>query len=312
MGRRACVVTIDPAKRLADALGLDELTNEPHQVDGDWRRAGRAVGPHARHQDHLRRRRGPQRRIAGAGGGHPRQPSLPQHLGRPRRHPGVHGDGEAVRAAPGRALRPGGRRHPAHPARPGFPRRPRPADPLPRQPRLPPAHDADPGQPAGARAWPPRLFLRTVSKVVGRSGRGRRRGVLRRLRRDGAGLPRPGRRVEELLVDGTTAFVVVASPRRDAVDEALFFADRLRLSLRRVEALVVNRVFPDFGPVPCSARPQAATETPSRGPRPPTWPTWTASPAENSNTSTPSPSACRARPSSRSRSSPTTCTTCRG
>ena len=26
-GRRACVVTIDPAKRLADALGLDALAN---------------------------------------------------------------------------------------------------------------------------------------------------------------------------------------------------------------------------------------------------------------------------------------------
>ena len=28
-GRRACVVTIDPANRLADALGLAELTNDP-------------------------------------------------------------------------------------------------------------------------------------------------------------------------------------------------------------------------------------------------------------------------------------------
>src|SRR5215207_6189152 len=33
-GRRACVVTIDPAKRLADALGLDALTNEPTRVAG--------------------------------------------------------------------------------------------------------------------------------------------------------------------------------------------------------------------------------------------------------------------------------------
>lgn len=35
-GRRAAVVTIDPAKRLADALGLDGLTNEPALVEGDW------------------------------------------------------------------------------------------------------------------------------------------------------------------------------------------------------------------------------------------------------------------------------------
>jgi len=32
-GRRVAVVTIDPARRLADALGLDELGNEPRQVD---------------------------------------------------------------------------------------------------------------------------------------------------------------------------------------------------------------------------------------------------------------------------------------
>jgi anion-transporting ArsA/GET3 family ATPase len=35
-GRRACVVTIDPAKRLADALGLASLTNEPSVVEGPW------------------------------------------------------------------------------------------------------------------------------------------------------------------------------------------------------------------------------------------------------------------------------------
>src|SRR5947199_5746103 len=35
-GRRAVVVTIDPAKRLADALGLDALSNTPTRIDGDW------------------------------------------------------------------------------------------------------------------------------------------------------------------------------------------------------------------------------------------------------------------------------------
>lgn len=35
-GRRTCVVTIDPAKRLADALGLASLTNTPAMVEGDW------------------------------------------------------------------------------------------------------------------------------------------------------------------------------------------------------------------------------------------------------------------------------------
>lgn len=35
-GRRACVVTIDPAKRLADALGIGELSNTPTTIDGPW------------------------------------------------------------------------------------------------------------------------------------------------------------------------------------------------------------------------------------------------------------------------------------
>jgi anion-transporting ArsA/GET3 family ATPase len=35
-GRSAVVVTIDPARRLADALGIGELTNEPTVIRGDW------------------------------------------------------------------------------------------------------------------------------------------------------------------------------------------------------------------------------------------------------------------------------------
>ncbi len=35
-GRKAVVVTIDPAKRLADALGLEGLSNTPSRIDGSW------------------------------------------------------------------------------------------------------------------------------------------------------------------------------------------------------------------------------------------------------------------------------------
>jgi anion-transporting ArsA/GET3 family ATPase len=35
-GLKVAVVTIDPAKRLADSLGLEELGNEPRRVDGDF------------------------------------------------------------------------------------------------------------------------------------------------------------------------------------------------------------------------------------------------------------------------------------
>jgi anion-transporting ArsA/GET3 family ATPase len=35
-GRRACVVTVDPARRLADALGVESLPNTPSEVRGPW------------------------------------------------------------------------------------------------------------------------------------------------------------------------------------------------------------------------------------------------------------------------------------
>src|SRR3954470_22258623 len=35
-GRRVVVVTIDPAKRLADTLGIAALSNEPSPIKGDW------------------------------------------------------------------------------------------------------------------------------------------------------------------------------------------------------------------------------------------------------------------------------------
>ncbi len=36
VGRRSCVVTVDPARRLADALGVRSLPNTPSEVVGDW------------------------------------------------------------------------------------------------------------------------------------------------------------------------------------------------------------------------------------------------------------------------------------
>ena len=53
--------------------------------------------------------------------------------------------------------------------------------------------------------------------------------------------------VRRLLADRTTAFVLVTSPRSDAVDEAGWFADKLNESGLAVEGLVVNRVHPAFG-----------------------------------------------------------------
>ena len=57
-GRKVAVLTIDPARRLADSLGLDELGNEPRRVDRTVRRSERdrrALGDDARREGDLRR-----------------------------------------------------------------------------------------------------------------------------------------------------------------------------------------------------------------------------------------------------------------
>ncbi len=53
-------------------------------------------------------------------------------------------------------------------------------------------------------------------------------------------------RVRELLVQPGTAFVLVASPRPDSIDEAIHFAGKLAESQRSAAALIVNRVQPRF------------------------------------------------------------------
>jgi len=53
--------------------------------------------------------------------------------------------------------------------------------------------------------------------------------------------------VRQLLADPSTAYVVVTSPRPDAVEEAAFFAAKLASTGVSTAALVVNRVHPRFG-----------------------------------------------------------------
>jgi anion-transporting ArsA/GET3 family ATPase len=59
--------------------------------------------------------------------------------------------------------------------------------------------------------------------------------------------------VTELFADEVTAFVLVTAPRSDSVAEARFFARRLAEDAIAVRALIVNRMHPPFGdadPVP--------------------------------------------------------------
>jgi anion-transporting ArsA/GET3 family ATPase len=90
-------------------------------------------------------------------------------------------------------------------------------------------------------------FLRTVSKVVGTEVIDDVVAFFRAFEGMEEGFRERASSVLALLADPTSSFVLVSSPRRDAVDEATFFVERLAESAITVEGLIVNRVHPTFG-----------------------------------------------------------------
>jgi len=249
LGRRACVVTIDPAKRLADALGLEELSNEAHQVQGDWGAGGELwalmLDTKTTFDDVVARNAGSEqqaqaildnrlyRNISSALGGTQEYMAMEKlyELHEAGRFDLVVVDTPPTRRAldfldaPGRLMRFLNNR-------------------IFRLLMMPTR--------ASLRALSvaTQMLLRTISRVVGGAMVADAVAFFAAFEGMEQGFRDRAAKVEDLLVDGGTAFVVVASPRRDAVEEALFFADRLGESSRRVEALVVNRMFPSFGSVP--------------------------------------------------------------
>jgi anion-transporting ArsA/GET3 family ATPase len=90
-------------------------------------------------------------------------------------------------------------------------------------------------------------FLRTVSRVVGSEVVDDIVSFFRAFEGMEAGFRERAGNVRALLAESGAAFVLVTSPRRDAIDEAAFFAQRLESEGRSVAALIVNRVHPAFG-----------------------------------------------------------------
>ncbi len=90
-------------------------------------------------------------------------------------------------------------------------------------------------------------FLRTVGKVLGTEVLDDIVAFFRAFEGMEQGFRERAAHVDELLAESSTAFVLVTSPRRDAVDEAEFFAAQLRDAKVSIAALIVNRVDPDFG-----------------------------------------------------------------
>ncbi|MEX2660124.1 MAG: ArsA-related P-loop ATPase, partial [Acidimicrobiales bacterium] len=103
-------------------------------------------------------------------------------------------------------------------------------------------------------------FVRTVGRVVGGEVLDDALAFFTAFEGMEEGFRERATHVRALLGAPGTSFVLVASPRRDTVEEAAFFADKLATSDLTVAALVVNRMHPRFGEgVPGADRARAQT-----------------------------------------------------
>jgi anion-transporting ArsA/GET3 family ATPase len=90
-------------------------------------------------------------------------------------------------------------------------------------------------------------FIKTISRVVGSEVVNDIVAFFRAFEGMEEGFRERAHKVVELLGEPTTRFVLITSPRRDAVDEARFFAEKIGDHDLAVDALIVNRVHPRFG-----------------------------------------------------------------
>jgi anion-transporting ArsA/GET3 family ATPase len=243
LGRKACVVTIDPARRLADALGVEELANTAKQVPGDWPgelwalmldtkstfdelvRANAASPEQAESILENRLYRNLSQALSGTqeymateklyelheSGAYdvvvvdtPPTRNALDFIEAPRR---------LVRFLDNRIFR---------------------LLMMPTRAYL------------RAVSVATQAFLRTVSRVVGSEVVDDAVAFFQAFEGMEQGFRDRAARVEQLLAESGTCFVVVTSPRRDAVEEARFFVDKLGETGLDVAGLVVNRVHPRF------------------------------------------------------------------
>jgi anion-transporting ArsA/GET3 family ATPase len=243
LGRRTCVVTIDPARRLADALGLRSLTNTPRRVEGDWPgelwalmldTKGTFDDLVVRYAHDPQQARGIldnrlYRNLSDALSG------TQEYMAMEKLYE-LHEEGGfdliVVDTPPTRSA----------------------LDFLSAPRRLTRFLD---NRIFRMLVMPTRAylravsvatqaFLRTVAKVVGAEMVSDTVAFFQAFEGMEQGFRNRADRVLELLSEHSTAFLLVASPRRDAVDEALFFAERLARSHIAVQSLIVNRLHPRF------------------------------------------------------------------
>ncbi len=249
-GRRAAVVTIDPAKRLADALGIAELGNTPTEIPGPWPGTLSALMLDTKSTfDEVVRRYAPDERQAERIIGNRFYRNVSTTLSGTQDYMAVEklselhasGDWDLV------------------------------------------VVDTPPTRDALAFLDAPRLLARLLDNPIYRMltapGRGALKAVnkaaqtvLRRLSRvvgadvveeaiaffqafEGMedGFRERAMTTLALLGDEQTSFVLVASPRADTLGEARYFLDKLTHAGLHVEAVVVNRMLPSFSTSPARA-----------------------------------------------------------
>jgi anion-transporting ArsA/GET3 family ATPase len=245
MGRRACVVTIDPARRLADALGLESLGNKAHQVAGPWPGELWALqlDPKSTFDDLVRKHADTPEQAEGifqnrlyrnlteALSGTQEYMAMEKlyELAEEDRFDLIVVDTPPSRnaldflEAPGRLTRFLGNKI--------F------------QFLLLPTR-------ASLRAFTmaSQALLKTISRVAGAEIVNDAVAFFQAFAGMEEGFRLRAVHVRKLLADRSTAFVLVAAPRADTVVEAGWFADRLDDAGLQVDALIVNRVHPVFWP----------------------------------------------------------------
>ncbi len=242
-GRRTCVVTIDPARRLADAFGVDSLTNTPTRVDGAWRGELWALMLDTKatfDSAIIRYARDPVQAQAIQGSRIYR--SLSDALSGSQEYMAVeklfqlHQEGGfdliVVDTPPSpRAI--DFLRAPGHLTRL--------LDNTAIRMLVIPSHAS-----LRAVSFAARVPLKGVAKIVGAETVLDTMTFLRAFEGMEAGIRSRAKRVGELFAEPSTAFVLVVAPREDAIDEGRFFAARLGQSDIAVQALIVNRLQPRF------------------------------------------------------------------
>jgi anion-transporting ArsA/GET3 family ATPase len=242
-GRKACVVTIDPARRLADALGLGSLENTARRIDGEWPGELSALMLDAKGTfDDLVHR-------------YSESPEQAERILSNRLYrnltSALSGTQEYMAAEKLYELNESGDFDlvvvDTPPTRNAL-------DFLDAPRRLTRFLENRvfrvllmPGRASmKALSVATQALLRTISRVAGSEIVEDAVAFFRAFEGMEQGFRDRAARVEHLLADPGTAFVLVATPRRDSVTEADYFSARLAEAGLPVAGLVMNRVHPDF------------------------------------------------------------------